>query len=327
MAHRDSVSTTSCFILLQKSYSFLPQPENLIEAMSSFLSVSSKFEDMVTSFHDHLGTNETFSSDDPRWESVLQCLNLTSHIIKASTDRSETPLDDLEESLRQACATIESETLEVDSDMDGEESVQSCMVHKRLIVTTMLMLHSKWCINSGRAASAVKYLSWCRTQCREFARYLRSASCHSDSLSLDDIAIQVDGVLTMCYEQLATAFYLLGIRRKAEDYALLAVLKQKILHTENFNRIIMQELIHLIQRHTGEEPILYPTRSLMKVKAISTSVDKISTQEISIECVENCNLDMDESTLRLNHSLCKSKNVLACELLHSVMLLSFQLSV
>jgi len=251
---------------------------------------------------------------------------LTSRIIDESTDRSETPLD-VEESLRQACTTIESETLELISDMDGEESVQSCMVHKRLIVTTMLMLHSKWCINSGRAASAVKYLSWCRTQCREFARYLRSASCHPDSLSLDDIAIQVDGMLTMCYEQLATAFYLLGIRRKAEDHALLAVLKQKVLYTENFNRIMMQELIDLIERHTGEEPILYPTRTLMKVKAISTSVDKMSTQEISIECVENCNFDMDESTLRLNHSLCKSKNVLACELLHSVILLSFQLAI
>ena len=134
-------------------------------------------------------------------------------------------------------------------------------------------------------------------------------------------------MLTMCYEQLATAFYLIEIRRKAEDHALLAVLKQKVLHTENFNHIMMQELIDLIQRRIGEEPILYPTRLLMKVKAISTSVDKISTQEISMECVENCNRDMDESTLRLNHSLCKSKNVLACELLHSVTLLSIQLQV
>ena len=177
MAHRDSVSTTSCFILLQKSYSFLPQPENLLEAMSSFLSVSSKFEDMVTSFHDHLGTNETFTSDDPRWESVLQCLNLTSRIIKASNDKSETPLDDLEESLRQACATIESETLEVDSDMDGEESVQSCMVHKRLLVTTMLML------NRTGVQPAVKYLSWFGHYAKNCEVPLRSARCHSNSLS------------------------------------------------------------------------------------------------------------------------------------------------
>jgi len=288
--------------------------------MIDFLSVSSKFEDLVTIVHDQFDYEVFLSSEsiDSHFNSVL---HLTSQIINESAARSAVT-QELENMLRQTCESVDEE-MEMESEStDDEDTADSAMfsksdlmIQKQLFVATMLLLHAKLCLDAGQPASAVKYLGWCRIQCRKILRNLRSASCRSNSVSLDDIAIQVDNMLTMCYERLAVAFSLLGIRRKAEDHALMAVLKQKILNTDcqRLAQINIQDLIDLIERHDDAYIVpLDPIRSLMKVKALSTSDDRMVSQEILVEHDE-CAIDfgLDDRTTRINRILCKSKNALA----------------
>ena len=311
--HSDTVSATESFVLLQKVYSFVEQTEHPLDVASSFLLVSAKFDDMVTLFNEHMDGVDV-SSDDPQVNSMLQCLNLLSQ-----TDRSSELIVDLNGSLHQVSRCIES-AMEVESETNDEEE-STCpndMIQKRLFMTMMLMLHSKLSLDAGRPTDAIKYLDWCRNQCRELVRYMRSVKSYSNSLSMDDIAIQVDDMLTTCYEQSAVAFCLLGIRRKAEDCALLAVLKQKVVTTEKFALITLQDLINLISQYPGNESILCPIRSLLKVKALSLSEDKMG--DISVDSIGCEVLDGDEFI----HMLSKSKNILACEFSNCRTLLSYQ---
>lgn len=314
--HSDTVSATECFVLLQKVYSFVEQTEHPLDVASSFLLVSAKFDDMVTLYNEHMDGAEV-SSDDPQVNSMLQCLNLLSQTV--NPDRSSKLIVDLNGSLHQVSRCIESE-MEVESEPNDEEE-STCpndMIQKRLFITMMLMLHSKLSLDAGRPTDAIKYLDWCRNQCRELVRYMRSEKSYSNSLSMDDIAIQVDDMLTSCYEQSAVAFCLLGIRRKAEDCALLAVLKQKVVTTEKFALINLQDLIKLISQYPRNESILCPIRSLLKVKALSLSEDKMGDTLVdSVDCEV---LDGDEFI----HMLSKSKNILACEFSNCRTLLSCQ---
>ena len=97
-------------------------------------------------------------------------------------------------------------------------------IERRIFIITMLMLRAKLCIDAGIPSAAVEFNGWCRTQCKQFAICLRLARCCFNCSKFDDIAIQVDEMLTMFYERLASAFSLFGIRRKAEDHALLSIL-------------------------------------------------------------------------------------------------------
>ena len=127
-------------------------------------------------------------------------------------------------------------------------------------------------------------LGWCPVQCREFVNCLRFALYCLNSLTLDDIVIQVDDMLTMCYERLASAYCILGIRRKAEDHALLppASLKAANLSSPtSFRQVEIQELIVLIDWQDGHECFLKPIRSIMKVKSQSTSPNMIASPTIS----------------------------------------------
>jgi len=137
-------------------------------------------------------------------------------------------------------------------------------------------------------------------------RSMRGHSSSSDGMILDDIAIQVDDMITSCYERLSVAFCLLGIRRKTEDNALLAALKQNAVLIENFNRISIIELSNTIEHYSGNEPFLYYLRSLIKIKALSTSADKMSNLDVSV----NNNVGCKDNLVDV---LSLSKNVLACK--------------
>ena len=91
------------------------------------------------------------------------------------------------------------------------------------------------------ALADVEVIGWCRTQCKQFVICLRLARCCLSCSKFDDIAIQVDEMW------LASAFSLLGIRRNAEDHALLSILKS----SNSFGQIEMQDLINLIDRHVS----------------------------------------------------------------------------
>ena len=178
----------------------------------------------------------------------------------------------------------------------------------------MLTLVANMYLNAGYPASAVKYLEWCRIQCRQYARYLRSASCHFNSVPLDDISIQVDCLLTKCYEEMAHAFCQLGLRRKAEDHAMLAVIKSKVLTASGFNQISMPDLIESVEIYDEQESFVRPIRSLMRVKALSTSTDKMESQDIVAENIGHVAIPQTENRIAcVNRLLCESENLLACE--------------
>ena len=313
--HSDPILASECYILLEKiSNSFLLKEQSeskIVDVALRFLLVSSKFDDMVTLFYKHCEGKEMLSSDDGENDVIRHCLGL----ISCMTDDEPFSLTIacyLEESLRQACECTE---VEMEADMETEDEGLICMdiIKKRLAVTTILMLYSKLCIDTGRTNSAVKFLNWCRTTCRELMRCLHSMRSHSssDGLTLDDIAVQIDDIITSCYERLAVAFCLLGIRRKAEDNALLAALKQNVVLIENFNRISIIELSDTIEQYGGREPFLYPLRSLMKIKSLSTSADKMSALVVSVNNDVGCKSNLVDV-------LSSSKNVLACKFLCAV---------
>lgn len=323
MYHGDQILAAECFILLRKAYSFSVQSEHHLYAVIDFLSMSSKFEDFAMVFCDNLYLKVFASSEskDLQEDMIQRCLTLTSQIIRKSSARcSSTP--ELRDLLCRLCECLVADTGSNSDNTTDVTMIDSVAVAKmnlgiqrRLLVTTMLMLHAKLCIDAGKPSTAVEYLGWCRVQCREFASCLRFARCCLNSLTLDDIVIQVDDMLTMCYERLASAYCILGIRRKAEDHALLPLLKQQILSSPtSFRQVEMQELIDLIDRHDGHECFLEPIRSLMKVKSQSSSPDTIASHHITIKNMgSTIDIGLDNSSLGINHKLCKSRNVLACE--------------
>ncbi|KAL3766413.1 hypothetical protein ACHAW5_008650 [Stephanodiscus triporus] len=324
MYHGDQISAAGCFILLQKAYSFLVQSDHLLDAVVDFVSISSKFEDLVIVCCDHLDPKAFSSSEsnDLLEEMIQRCLTLTSQIVgDSSVICSTTP--ELRRLLCRLCTCLDAEVGAKSESSNEAKMIDSVMVaqinlgiRRRLLVTAMLMLHAKLLLHT-QPSTAVEYLGLCRAQCREFVRCLRLSRCCLNSMTFDDTAIQIDDMLTMCYERFASAFCLLGIRRKAEDHALLPVLKQQILSSSSFRQVEMQDLIELIDRYDGHECFLHLIRSLMKVKSLSSSPDTIASHHIVIKNIgSTLDFSSDDDSLRLNHIICKSKNVLACEFCH-----------
>lgn len=322
--HGDQISATGCFILLQKAYSFLVQSDYLLDAVVDLLSISSKFEDLVIVCSDHVDPKAFSSSEsnDLLEEMIQRCLTLTSQIVgNSSVICSTTP--ELRDLFCRLCTCLDAEIGAKSENTNDAKMIDSVMVaqmnlgiRRRSLVTAMLMLHAKLLLHI-QPSTAVEYLGWCRVQCREFVKCLRLSRCCFNGMTLDDTAIQIDDMLTMCYERLASAFCLLGIRRKAEDHALLPVLKQQILSSNSFRQVEMQDLIELIDRHDGHECFLHLIRSLMKVKSLSSSPDTIASHHIVIKNIgSTLDFGSDDDSLRLNHIICKSKNVLACEFCH-----------
>ncbi|KAL7541613.1 hypothetical protein ACHAXR_011062 [Thalassiosira sp. AJA248-18] len=312
--HSDPISATGCFILLQKVYSLVEQPLSFIGAISSFLSVSSKFEDLARTLTSHtLSHDHSCFSSELGLQCVVDAVDMTFGII----DKSHITSPESESILCQLLASVEVEAEILSENTEDKEAISTDMfsetdriIQKQSFVTTILMLLAKLSVDSGKAASAVKYLGWCRIQCKQLVRFLRSASRRLNHVFLDDMTVQVNDMLTMCYERLAIAFCQLGIRRKAEDHAMWAVMKQKTLDIDgqSFTQINMQHLIDSIERYGGHECFLHPIRSLMRVKALSTSADKMATQQILLE---NVGLRLSDRRASINHILCHAKNILA----------------
>lgn len=329
MYHGDQISAAGCFVLLQKAYSLMDQSESLPSPVVDFLSIASKFDDLILPFLDHFDTLSSSESngmsiyntiDNLQDVPIRRCLTLTSQVLGNPSAICHVT-SELSKLLCQSCEYLDADTSARSESTKEADTIGSVMtaqinlgVQRRVLVTTMLMLNSKICIDTGKPSTAVVYLGWCRVQCREFVRWLRFARRFSNSLILDDIAVQVDDMLTMCYERLARAFCLLGIRRKAEDHVMLSVLKQQILSSRSFRQVEIQDLIDLIDRHDGHEGFLQLIRSLLKVTSMSSSPDKVASHLIAISNVgSKFTVDLHDN---LYHILSKTENALACEFWH-----------
>ena len=308
----DPTSSAECINLLLKVYSSGVQSTSFLGWPSDFVSVSAKFEDLVPILCSH-SENQSFpDSEHCQIDSVMKCLTISLQNLPELSPASTTA--DIQALL---CSPGACDEITLDEEMVFDSSLSSEMhlaIQKRMLVTTMSMLHAKLHINAGRPTTAAKYLEWCRAHCRDLLNSLRSVRSRVNHLILDDIAIQVDDMLTLCYERLAVAHYLQGIRRKAEDFALLAVMKLRILNIDKFGQVNTNDLMDSFERHDGHECILYLIRSLMKMKTISTSPDRVTSQKILIEGMEWMrDIDSDDEAFCINRLLTKSKNVLACK--------------
>ncbi len=315
LSRSDPTSSTECFNLLQKLYSFEVQSKSFLDSPADFCSVSARFEDLIPILLNHFDPQIFLNSDCSEIDSVMQCLTITLRSLCNSSSISTTAEMQALLCHPEACDEITSQSMDEKVDFDSIlASKTNLMLHKRLLATTMLMLHAKLHIGVGRPSTAVRYLEWCRAHCRDLSNCLRSARCRISNLILDDIAIQVDDLLTSCYERLAIAFYLQGIRRKAEDFALLAVLRLKVLSIGQFGQVNMQDLIASFERHDGHECVLYLVRSLMKIKSLSSPPDRFLSIHILIDSMEWMrDIDSDNMAFSMIRLLTKSKNMLACK--------------
>jgi hypothetical protein len=315
LSRSDPTSSTECFNLLQKLYSFEGQSKSFLDSAVDFCSVSARFEDLVHILLNHFDPQPYLNSDCSKTDSVMQCLTMTLRSLSNSSVIITTAEIQALLCHPGACDEITSRSVDKKMGFDSiSASKTNLMLRKPLLATTMLMLHAKLHIGAGRPSTAIRYLEWCRAHCRELLNCLRLARCRINNLILDDIAIQVDDLLTSCYERLAIAFYLQGIRRKAEDFALLAVLRHKVLSIGQFGQVNMQDLIDSFERHDGHESVLYLVRSLMKIKSLSSPPDSFLSTHILLESMEWMrDIDTDNMPFSIIRLLTKSKNILACK--------------
>lgn len=315
--HSDPVSATESCNLLQDLYSLVEEPP-FPAAVSGFLLVSSKHEHLATSL---VSPNELLNESES--DSVLRdAVALTLSIIGGQSAR-EASTPELDESLRQTFDSLETEMGALSDSLDGNESgdddassATDATIQKQLSAIQLLMLHAKLCLDEGQPASAVRYLGWCRPQCKNLLRFVRVARGSSNNVRLEDVSIQVEDTTTMIFDSLAAAFLLLGIRRKAEDYSMMAALKLHLLDKDcPYSRIKVQELIDSVEQYDGHECYLHPIRSLIKSKALSTSADKLASQELAvgIGACSSASVDRSDKAACVNSVLSKSKNALACE--------------
>ena len=328
MYHGDQISAARCFVSLQKATPFSNQSDITLDLVIDLLSVSSKFEDLTIAFRGHLvdSAYATTKMNDTYQEMTQRCLALTSHIVGCKSSVVSSTAAELRELLRKLCEFLDASTEDNGEIIDDAKTADSDMttqmnlaIQRRIFVTTMLMLHAKLCVDVGKPSVAIEFLVWCRTQCKQLVTCLRLARSFLNSSTFDDIASQVDDMLTMCYERLASAFSLLGIRRKAEDHALLSMLKQQLVSSNSFGQIELQDLFDLIDCHNGHECLLHLIRSIMKIKCQSSSQDTLASQDITMKSIVSTTIlcSVDDSLL-LNRMLCKSKNAVTCEFLFPI---------
>lgn len=314
LSRSDPISSTDCFSLLQKVYSFEVQPKSPLDSLYDSILVSAKFDDLVPIFRRYYDPQISLDSEHSQIDSVIIKMTTSLHTLFQSSDTKITT--DVQTLLCNSNACEGSTYLTMDKREDFDSTLASetnLMLQKRMLVISMLMLHAKLHIGAGRPSTAVNYLELCRANCRDMLNCLRSARCRVNNFILDDIAIQVEDILTSCYERLAVAFYLQGIRRKAEDFALLSAMRIKVLNIEKFGQVNMQDLMDSFERNDGHECILYFIRSLLKVKYFSAPPDKFISQQL-IERVDWINgMDTDDEKFYVNRVLTKSKNMLACK--------------
>ena len=329
----DRVSAAQAFAGLQTIRELTSKPQSALDSVSDFFTVASKFEDLSSVF----AANSTFPTDldilrqlqrddtgafDELFEALVKWTDVSLQIIKtgsSSVDSTDLILFVDRVFLlvsRQYEGTHHSSSDESSED-DSNLSYDTDQLHLQLqlIAITLLMLHAKLCLDNGRARSSIIYLLSCRSRCIDCAKYLRSCRF----LSRSDNAMQLDDMQSSSYERLAIAYSLLGIRRKAEDHSLMAVMKQKVLPAEqcqSVTKVVMQELLRCIEAQEGWHSLLYPLRTLMTTKARSSSKDKLAKLEVQMKSTISSVAQDENSNTKTNRVVSMANNAIACKYLH-----------
>jgi hypothetical protein len=325
------VSSSQCFVHLQKLYSLDEQSHHIFDSVSDFLWISSKFDDLATvlfrncifnsSDHSRLSLSEEILSQDEQMELVSNCIvdmmvvtsqQLSGIHIGDILNQTEQSLNQISEFIEANLSSFEDDQSDDEMDLNAVCARSEAIVQIQSFVITILMLRSKMFLTARQPESSIKCLNACRIECKRMISLLRMS--HNYLQNHEDKVVQVDDLLSMGLERLSIAFSSLGIRKRAEDNAILAVVKQKTLSIEspNVNKITFQELIDSIKRLDEMYNLLPPIRTLITIKSLSLSADKLS-MEVALFDEFNPSSSNFLCCTSINDTVNRSRTLLTCE--------------
>ena len=321
--HGDPVSSSQCYINLQKIYSYNDQ-HHMLDSVSDFLWISSKFDDLATvlfrnclfrssSRARYLLGDEMIQrlNQDNQYNLISNCLvdlmiATSQHLLRSQTEDSA-PILDVSHSLQQISEFIDANLSRIDSDDSDEEIHLEDIVQIQSLIITALMLRAKIFLNEMQPETSIGYFNTCRSECKRMILLLRASSSHL--YTTEDTLAQVNELLSMGLERLAIAFSALGIRRKAEDSAILSGVKQRSISVESphFGKITFQELIENIKSLDGMYSFLPSLRTLIRTKSLSISPDKLPAKSALFDFSSASN------AVSVNGVVNRSQTLLACK--------------
>ena len=323
--HGDPISSSQCLICLQKIYTLDDQTHHVFDSVSDFLWISSKFHDLAAVLLRNCMFNSTQEAKDAFGAEAQQLpdelMDLVSDcIVKLVGDISEqlptqaADIHNMEQSLQHISEFMDAYSKSTESKEGADEfdydvvcARSEAVVQIQSFVITSLMLRSKMFINAGQPERSIKCLNSCRTECKRMISLLRLASNRLQNA--EDHVIRVDDILCMCLERLSLAFSSLGLRRKAEDNAMLALMKQKLMSIESpsINKITFQELIGITESLGGMYNILPSVRTLIIIKSLSLSPDRFSMDSALFDEIDFSNISYCTS---VNDKVSRSQTLL-----------------
>lgn len=292
------MSSSQCFLHLQNLYSRGTKSQHMFDAVSDFLWVASKFDDLARFFFRNCifdwkeaATSLLFEgvqqlNQDVEIDLVPNCIVdimvATSHQLHGTQTQNISPTG--EQSLRNIAQFIESslvgmEIVRSDDEIDfiAKRARSEAIVQIQFFVISTLMLRSKMFLNARQPENSIKCLNACFIECKRMISLQRLVSGHLlCNHLLGDNLVQVDDFQSMVLERFSVAFSSLGLRRKAEYYAILAVKKQMFIPIGimSMGEITFQHLMGNLERLNGMYNFLPPIRTIIIIKSLSLSPDK-----------------------------------------------------
>lgn len=326
--HGDPISSSQCLIYLQKNYSLDDQTHHIFDSVSDFLWISSKFQDLAAILLRNCVFNSIQEAKDALGATVQQLPDelmdlipdCTVKLVANFSQQLPTQAEDMhkmERSLQQISEFMDAYSKSIGSKEPADEfdydvvcARSEAIVQIHFFVITSLMLRSQIFINTGQPERSIKCLNSCRIECKRMISLLRLPS--SRLPNSEEHVIRVDDVLSMCLERLSIAYSSLGIRRKAEDSAMLGLMKQKLISTESpsINNITFQELIGITESLGGMYNVLPSIRTLITIKSLSLSLDKFSMNSPLFDDIDFSNFSHCTS---VNDKVSRSQTFLTCK--------------
>lgn len=322
----DPVSSSQCYVNLQKVYS-LNDEQHMLDSVSDFLLISSKFDDLAAMLFRNCLFDSSSQAPDLLGEEIIQRLNqneqlnlisncivdlmisTSQHLIRSQAE--ETPaIWSAGKSLQHISEFIDANLSRIESDETDEEINVEAIVQIQSLVITTLMLRAKMFLNARQPETSIDCFNACRCECKRMMSLLRAHSSYLDTI--EDRVTQINDLLCMGLERLSIAFSALGIRRKAEDSAILAVMKQRSMSIESptVGKITFQELIENLRSLDGMYSFLPPVRTLIRTKSMSISPDKLLIESALFdEFISNG----PPSVVSVNSAVNRSQTLLACK--------------
>lgn len=313
----DAMSSAESFSLLQQVCSSLSQPQRIITSISAFVSASSTLEHSVPLFSNNthfrqnieaISIDEEDESDSDFTRCASAALNSLLHVVdnKSGTSLEEEPVVELSNYVFKQIELVITENVETEKVM--------IVLQMQKIVARLWFLMSKVCLAMGKPLAALQFLCSCRQECKKQLNLFRViGKCHD--IPLEGILEQNDDLQSMCYAEMAAAFASMGIRRKAEDYAVLAVLKRRIIRSDDCQRVSqvnVQELVDLGCDLDGLDDVLHAVRTVLRMKFLSSSPDKMALESLEFKTgllpkMESCD------AAQTHQFVCRTKTLLSCK--------------